>query len=332
MRIAVAVPARNEAERLPHLLAALARQRGAPHFTLCLFLDNCSDGSADAIAALAATMPYPIVTDCCRAGGPPNAGEARSRAMALALRHAPDGIVMTTDADSRPEADWIAANVAGLAAADVVAGRIVRAVAPGGDMLDRLARYLDRLHDLRRRIDPVPWEGDPTHHWCSAASLALRAATYRAIGGFAPVPSGEDAALCDQAMRLGLRVRRDARARVWTSSRRSGRARGGFASTLAHFDRRDAQPEVSHPDDEVWRFERQAEARRAFADGRLDGLAARLSLPSAEVRAVAAECRNDEAFAARIVGAPAHGMRIVPLGHAELLLDAARQAGLRGAA
>jgi hypothetical protein len=319
--VAVAVPVRNEVDRLPRLLAALARQRDAPVFSLSLFFDNCDDGSEAAVAALRPALPYSIASDSCRTGAPPNAGAARRRAAAVALGSAPDGVILSTDADSEPAPDWIAANLAALGEADLVAGRIVR---QGADspVQARLERYLDRLHALRRRIDPVEWEDDASHHWVSAASLAMRAETYRALGGFGDLANGEDAALGDAAARAGLRLRRDARVVVRTSSRRVGRASDGLAATLAAFDRRDGDPAVTHPEDEAWRFAAQAVARARHAAGGFDALAAHLRLPLAEVEQVARECRNGEAFAARIVGAPPGGLRPVPLAHAEAILSA----------
>ena len=49
--VAIAVPVRNEAERLPRLLNALARQAKAPPFSLFLFFDNCGDGSQALVEA-----------------------------------------------------------------------------------------------------------------------------------------------------------------------------------------------------------------------------------------------------------------------------------------
>ncbi|UAK23231.1 glycosyltransferase [Sphingomonas nostoxanthinifaciens] len=330
--VAIGVPVRNEAVRLPRLLGALAAQRGNPRFTLCLFFDNCDDGSSALVERMAADLPFPVIGECCHAGGPPNAGAARRRAMTLASAACRDGILLTTDADSEPAPDWVAANVAALTHGDVVAGRIVRPDARTRDMLDRIGTYLDRLHEVRRMIDPVPWEADRTHHWTSGASLAFSAEVYRALDGFRPLANGEDAAVADAAARAGYRIRRDADVVVRTSSRRIGRADRGFATALAAFDQAIGLPEVAHPDDEAWRFRMQAAARAAYAAGEVRSLGIALGLPIAEVEQVAAECVNDEAFAARIVGAPPGGLRTVSLAHAEALLAGFEQFDLVGAA
>lgn len=329
---AIAVPVRNEAERLPRFLSALARQVNAPAFDLCLFFDNCDDGSEPlATGMLQRRLPFRMHVDRVGDGAPPNAGLARARAMQLAVEAAPSGIVLTTDADGEPAPDWVAANLRALKRADVVAGRIERTPGRASPMQDRLEAYYDRLHALRRLLDPVPWEDADTHHWTSAASLGMRAEIYRALGGFAPLAAGEDAAFADAAARAGYRLRRDRRVAVRTSARRHGRAAHGFAATLAAFDGTAAMPLVHHPADEAWRYGLHARARRAHG-GATHTLANLLRIPAAEVEDVALECRNGEAFAARLVGAPPGGMRTVPLAQAETLLAALEPNALEGAA
>lgn len=330
--IAVGVPIRNEVERLPILLRALSAQRDAPQFAVALFFDNCVDGSEALVSAASGSVPFRIVTDRCRSGGAANAGLARRRAMALAAGAAPFGTLMTTDADSQPAADWISANVRGLQAADIVAGRIVHEGGDASPIQAQLEAYLDRLHRFRRLLDPVPWEAAFTHHWTSAASLAMSCDMYHAADGFPAIASGEDAAFGDTAARGGYRLRRDASVRVTTSTRRDGRAAAGFAASLSAWDQDAAPPYVAHPQDEAWRYALHGRARRLHRSGSLDGLARDLRLSLTEVETVADQCRNGEAFAARIVGAPPGGMRHVPLPHAELLLAMLEQKRLRGAA
>lgn len=329
--VAVAVPVRNEAERLPALLHAMAGQRSAPPFTLCLFLDGCTDASRAVIEGMAPALPYPVAVAATSAVQPANAGRARARACALAMDQGPALAIVTTDADSRPEPDWLAAKVAALRHAEVVAGRIL-VPDEAGPLTARLTRYYDRLHAWRRRLDPVDWEDEDTHHWTSAASLAMTPALYRTLGGFAALGRGEDADFADRAWRAGARLRRDGRAMVWTSARRVGRAPGGFASVLAALGDHAASPRVSHPADEGWRYRHHAHARQAFEAGRVDVLAAPLRLHPADLARVAAEVANADAFAARVVGDPAGGMRQVSLDKAEAALEALRCGMLEGVA
>lgn len=330
--VAIGIPVRNEVERLPRLFTALGRQRATLPVTICLFFDNCSDGSVELAARLAHSLPFPLISERDEDGAAPSAGRARGRAMALAMRVAPAGFVLTTDADSLPDSNWVGANVDALTHADIVAGRICRTAGAAPDLQQRVSSYFDRLHLVRRWLDPVPWEDGCTHHWTSGASLGFRAPVYAALGGFPALPNGEDAAIVDAAMRAGYRARRDARVVVETSSRRQGRALRGLAAALTHFDAHAEMPEVVHPDDEAWRFGMQAEARACFERGNLHPLAAALRLDEAEVMRAADESINGEAFAAKIVGAPPSGTRLVSLAHAEVVLGALETSILAGAA
>ena len=329
--VAVCVPVRDEAVLLPRLLAALAAQDVARdvHVTLCFALDACTDASAAIVASAADAFAYPV-RSVALPPAEPNAGRARRAALALGQRAAPGAALLTTDADSVPARDWIAANLRALDAADVVAGRIARDGVFADAMQDRLERYYDALYAARRFIDPVPWEAPATHHCAAGASLAFRASAYAALGGFAEIRSGEDALIVDEAHRAGLRVRRDAAVRVETSSRRTGRAVGGLADhlrQLADWPTRDAI-RVSHPERAAWQYAGHAAARRAF--GRLDEatlatLAAKIAREPASVRETAAASPNAEAFAMRVVPGHPAGERPVGLDEAELAL--ARLAG-----
>lgn len=321
---AVCVPVRDEVALLPALLDALTGQQGADAFALCLLFDGCRDESAALVAERAPGLPFAVVTAEVERGAP-NAGLARRRAMDLGIAALADRGVMivSLDADTVPDRGWLAANAAALVHADVVAGRVERASGWPSPAQDRLDGYLDALFAFRRAIDPVPWEAPYTHHCTSGASLAFRVEAYRALGGFEPVPSAEDARLVDRAHRKGLRVRRDAAVRVETSSRREGRATEGFAEHLRRLDLGETCPLFAHPEDAAWRHEREAAARRAWPalDRERDALARMLGCDAAHVDRVAADAINAEAFAMRVVPGRPGGERLVTLDEAEIALD-----------
>ncbi|MGI4731852.1 MAG: glycosyltransferase [Janthinobacterium lividum] len=319
--IAIGIPVRDEEALLPRLLQALSRQREVDPetVTVAFLLDGCTDASEAVVRGWDAPFAT-LVSSIARAE--PNAGRARRAAMTMAEASGAARLA-TTDADSAPAPDWLASIGRALADADVVAGRIVRSPERPDPAQDAVERYYDRLHAHRREIDPVAWDPAPGHHHTGGANLAFRAEAYRALGGFDPVPCGEDALIVDRAHRLGLRVRRDAAARVETSSRRCGRAPGGLASALAWHDR-GGPARVAHPADVTWQYHGQAIARAAFArlDGSATELASRLGLPVDEILTVAGECPNAEAFAMRIAPAVPGGPRIVTLAEAQAALDA----------
>lgn len=324
------VPARDEEDALPALLAALAGlEAAADKLAVCIHLDNCTDNSAAVLARAAPAFPFRLEVAGGGGAAEANAGAARRAAMAMGLRligergDEAEALLFTTDADSAPQRDWIVAGRRALALADVVAGRIVRADAARDPEQSRIEEYYDRLHRYRRSIDPVAWEARDTHHFSGGANLAVRASAYRAIGGLRPLAAGEDATLLDDAARAGFRVRRDAAMVVETSSRRSGRVAGGLAGTLRALDA-GRQAGVANPRGAAWQWRAQAAARRSFAAigeaGVRRALGVQVGLSADHVLGVARDCPNAEAFAMRIVPAPPVDAGEVSLTEAEDIL------------
>ena len=324
--VAVCVPVRDEERALPALLAALERQRTAGvDLTVCFHLDGCRDDSGLLLDRAATGFPHPLRVTQGPRRAEPNAGQARRAAMAIGLAAVgedTDAVLLTTDADSVPAPDWVAAACCALREADVATGIIHRSEPHA--LQTRVEQYYDRLHRYRRSVDPVPWDGGQGRHFSGAANLAVRASTYRALGGFAEIASGEDAALLDQAARAGFRVRRDPAMVVETSSRRQGRAQGGLAAALAELDRT-GLPEVAHPAAAAWQYRAQARARAAFAGMADEAVRQRLGLflglTSDHVLGVARDCPNAEAFAMCVVPCAAGGEWLVPLAAAEEALS-----------
>jgi glycosyltransferase involved in cell wall biosynthesis len=62
LRAVVAIPVRNEAERIAPCLLALEAQDVAPDeaFGVVLFLNNCRDGTAAVVAALMPRLRFPL--------------------------------------------------------------------------------------------------------------------------------------------------------------------------------------------------------------------------------------------------------------------------------
>lgn len=244
--IVVAVPARDEAATIIACLAALDTAAVAVDMpvTILVSANNCTDATA-ALARTFSPTTARLVVDHIRLRPPhAHAGGARRAAMDRAADLAgADGIVMTTDADSRVDPAWIAANIAELdAGADAVAG-IITFDADARAELPALAARSDewRLASLHARLehllDPRPHDPWPRHIWAWGASLALTVAAYRTVGGVPRIALAEDRALADALDAAGLRLRRSLAPVVYTSPRRSGRAPGGFADLIDSYAR-----------------------------------------------------------------------------------------------
>jgi hypothetical protein len=248
-RVAIAVPVRDEEERLPACLAAIDRAAevwiagGGGPVAIVALANQCRDGSVDLLRRAQlrhATLHWRAVSllPGCR-----HAGWARRLALDAAadLLAADDDLLLSTDADTLVARDWMVRNAARLAGADAVAGRAVtnraeRAAtgAAGHRRLDLLGRYYTALDYLRATRDPgaEPW---PRHYYEGGASIALTRGLYRRIGGAPTPPLAEDRALFERIRAAGGQVRHPVDVRVVTSCRLDGRAPGGMADTVAHW-------------------------------------------------------------------------------------------------
>ena len=248
----VSIPVRDEEERLPACLRALAQQRdqlGQPIppalIRIAVFANNCADQSANLARSLAEC--WSLTIQVIEASLPPaaaHAGSARRAAMDIAeawlgAGGERGGVILTTDADSQVAPNWIAANLAAFdAGAEAVLGRIdldsegkflPRALHRRGRLEDMYERLLTELSWLLDPLEHNPW---PHHATISGASLGITRTAYRRIGRLPRVPVGEDKALIALLSRQDARIRYCPTIHVTTSARTNGRAPGGVAETL----------------------------------------------------------------------------------------------------
>lgn len=303
----IAIPVRNEAERIAACLRTVDAQAGLRpgSLGLVLFLNNCTDGTAAIVADLRPRMSIPLrVVEVAFDGA--NAGWARRAAMDAAAAwieaNAAAGTILSTDADTRVPPDWVARNLAALeAGADAVAGRIAldpdeaALLPPSLHARGALEDAYDALlTEAEARIDPDPHDPWPCHRTTIGASLSVRLAAYRQVGGMPAIPLGEDGAFVAALLAQGLRVRHAREIEVIVSARLTGRAPGGVADTIrsrcelpdALCDARmEAFPRA------LVRYLWRRRLRRLHAEGRLGenrAWARLLAIPPAEARAIAA--------------------------------------------
>ncbi len=151
-----------------------------------------------------------------------------------------EGLLLTTDADSRVGPTWISDNLAEVSAgADAVAGVI--SLEPEDELsLPKALRERGRLEGIYERqlteiaalLDPRAHNPWPHHATMSGASLAVSLSAYRRIGGLPALPVGEDKGLVAALEADDARVRFALDISVVTSGRTVGRAAGGVADTL----------------------------------------------------------------------------------------------------
>ena len=265
-RVAIAIPARNEADRIGACLARLnSLATDARHETpiIVVAANNCDDDTAGVAAsrgaeALSVTLPPDRA----------HAGWARRVALEAAAEHlrAPRDVLLCTDADTLVDPDWLVRTLDHLDGGwDAVAGvaRLdpaeLRSLAPRHRarlaMIRRYHRALDYL--LARRDPSEPW---PRHFYEGGASMALTLAAFRRVGP-PPTPRvGEDKALFEAVRRRGGRVRHPLDVKVTTSPRLAGRADGGASDTLAIWGDQDE-------DEAIWEVKPLAQALGVAAAG-----------------------------------------------------------------
>jgi GT2 family glycosyltransferase len=225
--LAVILPAADEQDHIADSLKAIDAARlhlkdGAAgrrvHVKVIVVLDDCHDATADIVARHSGVF---AMTSTAR-----NVGAARGLGTDHAVEHADDPRTMwlaNTDADSRVPPDWLTQMVAH---AEQGVDLILGTVRPGHGLPLAVQQAWFNRHHLR--------EG---HSHVHGANLSIRASTYLAIGGWQPLPSGEDVDLAYRAIQSGARVKRTAAIPVVTSSRTDGRAPYGFSSYLRNLNR-----------------------------------------------------------------------------------------------
>ncbi len=279
----VAIPAKDEAALLPTCLRAIAGQSDVDMADVAVVVcaNNCRDGTGEVARSMASGLPFALhVENVELPAAIAHAGGARRHAMDRAAALCADGgTIVTTDADGRPDADWLAgyraAFTTGIAA---VAGR----VSSDWDELSRFPAevleigaqewtYQGLSAQLDALCDPALHDPWPNHNQTCGANAAITHAWYRAIGGLPVLRTGEDSALFREVWRRDGPIRHDPGPHVTVSARLAGRAQGGMADALTQRHGDDylcddlLEPAADLERRALWRNA----ARQAFAAGSL---------------------------------------------------------------
>lgn len=245
----IIVPVKNEAANLYDMLDALRMQvdtRGnrinSNAYEVLLLVNNCTDNSY----ALAYTyqLRHPefnlhiaeIVLEKERA----HIGTVRRLLMDEAyhrfqLLGNPDGIIISTDGDSRVDSCWLHYIFAEFdSGCDVVGGRIISDISKSPSRKYHLKdvgyRYL--VSHLESYIDPCSFDPWPRHFQCFGPSTAVKCSIYEKAGRLPVLPFLEDENFRKALVRIDARIRRSPNVKVYTSSRETGQVDFGFSIQL----------------------------------------------------------------------------------------------------
>ncbi len=242
--IVITIPARNEEDRIGACLTSIEEE--ARNYDgdvkVIVFANNCADQTASRAAHMASRAAIDVHVHIQQF--PPhrsNAGCARAAAFALAasMANSAKTIIVSTDADSRPQPGWLA-KISGAVSkgADAVAG--VVEFEPGETanlrvlpVRRREAEYAGLQAQLVACLDPLDHDPFPNHIWAWGANLAVTLDAYRRVGGVPQVELAEDRAFVTRLEAFDCKVRHDPDVRVWTSTRTDGRAPGGLADLIS---------------------------------------------------------------------------------------------------
>jgi GT2 family glycosyltransferase len=235
--LAVIVPAFDEATSIPATLAALAAQTDLG-FTLVVVDNGSTDGTGDVVRAFRAPFGVHVI------GEPePGAGTAADTGFRWAIA-AGATLLLRTDADCVPAADWVATARAALhAGAEMVCGRSVPRRDEHPSVLERYAFpaavRVAALYGRWRRTHRDPAFRTP-FVLVHGHNLAITADLYARCGGTPReelAAGSEDVTLLNRARRHSARVVRCERMVVQASLRRL-RAWGPRRTLLWYWDRR----------------------------------------------------------------------------------------------
>jgi hypothetical protein len=286
----VAIPVRDEADRIGACLAALNAQIRPPD-AVVLLLNNSTDTTETIARGMRLHLRFSLdITSVALPPAQASAGHARRLAMQSAADQVgDDGILLTTDADAIVPPDWVVRNLHALdKQTDIVCGRAVidpveAALIPAHLHEDdaRESHLIALLDMLAWMLDPEPHDPMPRHTEASGASLAVRVDAFRRAGGIPNIRSGEDRAFVRALWMSDARVRHDPTIQVVVSGRIIGRAEGGMADAMR---RRMVQQDeftdeqIEPGADAFRRYVLRARARRVWSGMPEPSLAADLAL------------------------------------------------------
>lgn len=224
MKIAIVIPAHNEAMTIANCLASVQTAIAQLPSTIAAYplvvLDSCTDETLTIVKT--AGVDYISCDYRC-------VGRVRDLGIRHAITHGATWIACT-DADSVVTTDWLVQQITHITdqPTDMICGVVSvdswESLTPQ-TRADYMAHYQDMMG----------------HRHIHGANLSFSSEAYLAVGGFAPLRCHEDVDLVKKFESQGYAITWSNRVRVITSSRLQARATEGFAAFLANLEKGNLQ-------------------------------------------------------------------------------------------
>lgn len=249
-RLAVVIPARNEAAHIADTLRSWAGQQrpdGSPvpasRYELVLVTNNCTDDTVAQACAFARTRPRLALTVLDVQLGAPQANVGSARALGgryvLDRRPGDSAALFFSDADTLadPRLVYHLRRQFATPGVSAVGAYLATRSAVLGGYHQRFLQYEAQLNAYLAQLANRP----VTHRYFSGAGMGVRINAYRAVGGIQPLAFNEDKQLRSALEARDFGIAYPTECVVHTSCRQVGRVSWGMSKQLAYWAARERQ-------------------------------------------------------------------------------------------
>ncbi|WP_026933135.1 glycosyltransferase [Christiangramia echinicola] len=301
LKVAITIPAKNEADTIWSTLHSLASQVSnnglidPEEYEIMVLCNHCRDNTLERCLLFQELHPdFPLyifetqdpVINCV--------GAARRLIMDLASKRLKgNGFIVMTDADTIADKYWLDAYLNIMPSpTDLVCGIIEPDLKDlnkeAKHQLFQTRKYLDLVTRLESDIFPQDHDPWPRHSHNSGPNMAIRNSVYIKLGGMPPIACLEDIALYQKVISNGYKVKHCSAPIVTTSCRSSSRVPGGFGTQIKNWSN-SLQESVEGLEKLTERFKAYSEIRSYYekpSNGLLNSFCKRLHFQPSAMRSL----------------------------------------------
>ncbi len=247
VKMIVTIPAKNEAEEIHHTLHAILNQKDLNGnlfdkslYEILILCHNCSDNTKQEVEMISDKFPtLQLHVLALNSEVANNVGSARRVLMNIASQrlNGNNKLLITTDADTIPESDWLANLDTYIETEyDLICGLINvnrdNLQKQPEEFLKGKDDYLLLKAKLESHVLHNKDNSWPRHCYNWGPNLAIKKGVYDAIGGIKPLHFLEDVDMFNTVFGNGYKIRHSNNVVVTTSTRLDPRCDEGFGAEL----------------------------------------------------------------------------------------------------